>query len=303
MARQVRTALIEGRQLELSNLDKTLWPEDGYTKAHFLHYLAAVGPSMLPHYRGRPLVLTRYPDGIHGESFYQKDCPDHAPPWVRTYPYWSKDSRRWIRFILCDDLPTLVWVGNLAGIEMHPWLSTARDPLHPNLMVLDIDPAAPAGFEEAREVAFLLKAVLDGLGLAGFPKTSGATGIHVYVPVEPRYPYRAVAGLVRAMGEYLLRRHPRLITMERAVARRTGHVYVDYLQNVLGKTLAGPYSPRPLAGASVSCPVTWAELETARPADFTIITVPERVARLGDPFAGLPGLRQRLEDAFRAFGL
>lgn len=292
--RTVERTVIEGRELELSNLGKVLWPEDGLTKAHFLAYLTAVGPYLLPHLRGRPLVVTRHPDGIHGEWFYQKDCPDHAPDWVRTFPYWSKDSRRWIRFVLCEDLATLIWLGNLACLELHPWLSRAASPLHPDHAVIDLDPAAPAGFEEAREVAFRMKPLLDALGLSAFPKLSGATGIHLYIPLEPRYTYPQVAAFVRALGDTLLRRHPERITLERTVARRAGRVYVDYLQNAPGKTLVGAYSPRSLPGAPVSCPVTWTELETAVPSDFTLTTVPARLGRLGDPFAALHGLGQTL---------
>ncbi len=294
---------IEGRILELTNLDKPFWPEDGYTKAHFIAYMRAVAPWLLPHLRGRPLVVTRYPDGIHGESFYQKDTPDHAPDWIRTWPYWSRDKGRWIRFTLCEDLPTLVWLANQACLELHPWLSPAAHPDRPDMAVVDLDPAEPAGFEEARRAAFMLKSLLDNLGLRGYPKLSGATGIHVYIPIAPRYAYRQVAGFVQACGRVLLRLAPGLITLERAVRRRAGKVYVDYLQNVKGKTLVGVYCPRPRPGAPVSCPVTWEELERVTPDAFTMATVPERLARLGDLFAPVLTARQDLEGTFGSLGL
>lgn len=298
-----KSVVVEGRTLDLTNLEKPFWPEDGFSKAHFIAYLRAVAPWLLPHLRGRPLVVTRYPNGIHGESFYQKDTPDHAPDWIPTWRYWAEDSGRWIRFTLCEDLPTLIWLANQACLEIHPWLSTVAQPDRPDLAVIDLDPAEPAGFAEARQVSFLVRDLLDTLGLRGYPKLSGATGIHVYVPISPRYGYRQVAAFVRECGRLLLRLAPDRITLERAVHRRTGKVYVDYLQNVRGKTLVSVYCPRPLPGAPVSCPVTWEELERVTPDAFTLASVPPRLARLGDLFAPVLTDRQGLEDAFRRLNL
>lgn len=288
---------VAGRVLTLSHLDKPLWPADGLTKAHYLDYLRAVAPHLLPHLRDRPLSVTRWPDGIGGEGFFQKDCPAPCPPWVATFTYRTRESGREIRFVLCQDLPTLLWLGNLACLEFHPWLSTAAHPDRPDLAVVDLDPAPPAGLAEARAAALLVREALAALGLTGFPKLSGATGVHVYLPLEPRHPFRTVAAFGRALGQTLLRRHPRLFTLERTVARRAGRVYLDYLQNGLGKTMVAPYSPRPLPGAPVSCPVTWEELATAAPAAYTVRTVPGLLARRGDPWAALPALRQRLPAA------
>lgn len=301
--RTTRLVHVDERILELSNLDKPLWPEDGITKADYLAYLRAVAAHMLPHLRDRLLVVTRYPDGIHGEGFYQKDCPDHAPSWVATAPYWSRDSRRWIRFVLCQDTATLIWLGNLACLEFHPWPARAADPDRPDRAVFDLDPAPPLGFEEAREAAFLVRAALEALGLRSWPKTSGATGIHVCVPIAPRHRFPQVAAFVRAVAELLLRRRPELLTLERAVARRRGRVYVDYLQNARGKTIVAAYSPRPLPGAPVSCPVTWEELESCRPENFHLRSVPERLRSRGDPMAPLLACAQPLDGALRALGL
>lgn len=303
MARTLERTVVAGRELELTNLEKGLWPEDGFTKAHFLRYLSQVAPYMLPHLAGRPLVVTRYPDGIHGESFYQKDCPTYAPPWIRTFSHWARDSGRWLRFILCDDLPTLLWVGNQAAIELHPWLSPASRPDTPDFAVFDLDPAAPAGFEEARRVAFLVQVLLKAAGLRGYPKTSGATGLHIHVPLVSRYTYHQAAGFIQQCGRLLLQAQPDLITLERAVKKRTGRVYVDYLQNARGKTVAGPYSARPLPGAPVACPLTWEEVATVQPAQHTILTVPGRLSRRGDPFAATLTDRQELEPASKALGL
>ncbi len=205
--------------------------------------------------------------------------------------------------MVCQDLPTLIWLGNLACLEFHPWPVHAPRPDRPDLAVFDIDPAEPLGFDEAREAAFLVRAALDALGLAGWPKTSGATGIHVCVPIEPRYPFPQVAAFVRAVAGLLLRRYPALLTLERTVAKRTGRVYIDYLQNGQGKTIVGAYSPRPLPGAPVSCPVTWEELESCRPEAFHLRSVPGRLQATGDPMAAMLRCRQPLDAALRALGL
>lgn len=299
----VSRVMVAGRELELTNLEKRLWPE--YTKADYLDYLTRVAPFILPHLEARPLVVTRYPDGIAGEWFYQKDCPDYAPPWIETYPYWSKDSRRTIRFIVCGDLPTLIWLGNQACIEFHPWLSGIREPSRPDFAVIDLDPAAPATFEQAREVAHMVKEALGLLGLRASLKTSGATGIHIYVPAAPRYSYKDTAGFVRALGERFLRLRPDLITLERSVGKRSGKVYVDYLQNVLGKTIVAPYSTRPHPGAPVSMPFTWEELDTIDPREFTLGSVPGLLSRrrsTGDTSRWLAE-RQSLDAALAALGV
>jgi bifunctional non-homologous end joining protein LigD len=282
-------------RIEVRNPDKVLWPDPGYTKADYLAYLLAVAPALLPHLRGRPLVLTRYPDGCGGVSFYQKNLPPEAPAWLPAFPYRHRE--RTIRYLLCHDEACLLWLGAQAALEFHPWLSRVERPESPDLMAIDLDPMAPAGFDDARAVAAVVRDLLDRVGLRGYPKTSGATGIHILVPIAPRYPYRRVAEAVRRIGLALLRLWPRRVTLERAVSRRSGRVYVDYLQNAPGKTLVGVYCPRPLPGAPVSAPFRWSELATVRPEAFTLATVPERLARHGDLFAGaLEARTQTLEE-------
>lgn len=288
--------------LEVSNLDKAFWPEEELTKRDLLAYFFAVAPALIPHLAGRPLVLTRYPDGIQGKSFYQKNCPDHAPSWVRTWGYYTPHSDRVIDFILCGELETLLWLANQAAIEIHPWLSTIDRPDEPDLAVFDLDPAAPADFEDAREIAFLVKEVLVWLGLRGYPKTSGATGIHIYLPLCAGYTYEETGAFVRSVAELLLRVYPDRVTQERTVARRTGKVYIDYLQNIKGKTLVGPYIPRPLPGAPVSAPVTWAELERIVPGQFNLRTMPGRVDQEGDLFAPVLTDRQSIDAARERLG-
>jgi bifunctional non-homologous end joining protein LigD len=275
------------------NLDKVLWPQGGFTKADYLAYLRAVAPVLLPHLRDRPLVLTRYPEGADGPWFYQKNVPPGAPAWLQRFPFRHGD--RVVEYLLCHDEAALLWLGTQAALEFHPWLSRRQHPDQPDLAVIDLDPMPPAGFDEARQVALVVRDLLGRVGLEAWPKTSGATGVHLYLPLIPRYSFREVAEAVRRLGRVLLRLWPERVTLERPVARRAGRVYVDYLQNARGKTLVSVYCPRPLPGAPVSTPVSWGELRWCAPGAFTLATVPDRVRRLGDLFADVLRLRQPLE--------
>lgn len=293
------TVEVDGRRLVLTNLDKPFWPDDGLTKGDLLMYGARIAPWILPYLRNRPLVLTRYPDGIHGKSFYQKDSPGHAPAWIRLFPYWSRETERLIRFIVCDDAATLLWVLNAGTIELHPLLGQIPDPQTPDFAVIDLDPAEGVSYRETVDVATLLRSLLDFLGLRGYPKTTGATGIHVFVPIERRYDFRFTADFVRRIGVVLLGQAPERVTLERRVSRRQGRVYVDYLQNAQGKTLVSVFCPRPLPGAPVSFPVGWDDLARVTPADFTIRNAVEALERMGDAFKPVLHDRQRLDDASR----
>jgi bifunctional non-homologous end joining protein LigD len=286
----------------LSRPDKVLWPQGGFTKGDYAAYLLAVADVLLPHLRGRPLVLTRYPEGADGPSFYQKNLPAGAPDWIPTYAERSR-SGRLIRYVLCHDERTLVWLAAQAAIEFHPWLATTADPERPDRLVIDLDPMPPAGFEEARLLAAAVRTLLARAGLRSYPKTSGATGIHVFVPIRPRYPYAALQAVGRAVGEALRRSCPERVTLERAVARRAGRVYVDYLQNARGKTLVAPYAPRPLPGAPVSTPFPWDELGSVRPAELNLATVPQRVRERGDAFAGVLAADQDLAPLAELLGV
>ncbi|HEX6989808.1 MAG TPA: non-homologous end-joining DNA ligase [Bacillota bacterium] len=289
------TVEVAGRRLTLRNLDKPFWPQDGLTKGDLLAYCARVSPWLLPHLRNRPLVMTRYPDGIEGKSFYQKDVPEHAPAWIRLFPYWSRDSNRLIRFVVCDDTATLLWVVNTGAIELHPLLGQIPDPQVPDFAVIDLDPAEGVGYRETVDVAGMLHDLLDYLGLRGYPKTTGATGIHVFVPIEPRYDFRYTADFVRRLGVVLRGQAPERVTLERSVRRRRGRVYVDYLQNALGKTLVSVFCPRPRPGAPVSFPVAWEDLRYVAPGDFTLRNAVDLLQRRGDAFLPVLRDRQRLE--------
>ncbi len=302
MSRSTRQLLeVEGRRVNFSNLDKTFWPAAGYTKADLISYLLAVSPVLLPHLARRPLVVTRYPEGIEGPTFYQKNLPAHAPEWITTYPYYAPHADRVIQFVVCREPATLAWLAQEGAIELHPWLSSVETPEYPDFAIFDLDPSPPATFRDVVEVAFWVKNVLREMGLEAFPKTSGATGLHLYVPIENRYPYPTVAGWVGDVADLIHQTFPGRTTRERRVARRLG-VYIDHLQNVMGKTIASVYSPRPQPLGTVSTPVTWEELPFVHPTSFTISNVPDRTRRVGDLFAPVLDYRQKLDGALSVFG-
>jgi len=282
--------------LRFTHLDKPLWPPGpgadhaATTKSDYLAYLQAVAPYALPHLCRRPLVLTRYPHGADGASFFQKNLPPGAPAWLPhfTDPHATAEGRH-VRYLVAQAPADLLWVGQQVALEFHPWLSTQDAPDLPDRAVVDLDPMAPAGFEEARAVARLVWDILRAAGVRSWPKTSGATGLHCFIPIHPGQGYPEVAAVLRGLGELLLHLWPERVTLERAVARRGGRVYFDYLQNARGKTLCAAYSPRPLAGAPVSMPFPWEDLARVRPADWTVRTVPARLAERGDAWADLPG--------------
>ncbi|MDI6871004.1 MAG: non-homologous end-joining DNA ligase [Bacillota bacterium] len=289
-----RLVQVGTRTFPVSNLDKLLWPEDGITKAELIRYYFAVAPYLLPHLRGRALTVVRYPDGIRGEGFYQKNLPPTAPEWLPRCEIPSEEAGT-ISYPVVEELAALVWLANQAVLELHPSHHRCDRPDRPDWAVIDLDPAEGAGLDEVREVAVLARRLLDDFGLHAYPKFSGATGVHLYLPLPRRYSYTEVSRAIGYLGRLLVQLNPRLVTTERLVRNRTGRVYVDHLQNLANKTIVAVYSPRPRPGAPVSTPVTWEELLSRRPEEFTIRTVPERLRRLGDLFA--PVLRGPLNAA------
>lgn len=288
------TVLIGDRKVELTNLDKIFWPE-GFTKGDLVGYYHQVAPFVLRYLKDRPVVMSRYPDGINGKHFYQKERPEYTPDWVETVPVAHEGAQRVINYIVCRDEATLVWIANQGAIEMHAWLGKADHLEHPDLAVLDLDPAEGAKWRQVIDVALLARTVLVEFGLAGFPKTSGATGVHIFIPLEPVHTYRETTRAMEAVAR-LITGVCAFATTERVIERRTGKVYIDYLQNTAGKTMAFPYSVRPLTTAPVSTPVTWEELEGLQEVkSLNLRTVPERVQTHGDPYAGLFERRYRLE--------
>ncbi len=292
------------RVLCLGNLDKVFWPGEGITKADLLAYYQAVAPALLPHLKDRPFTMKRYPDGIEGEHFFQKDAPAHMPAWIptRAFPSTSRETRerRTIRYPLVNDELALLWMANMGCIDLNTWYSRVDRPDRPDWVLFDLDPSPDVGFRETVEVALLVKEALDALGLAGFPKTSGGKGIHVLVPVARSHSYDETRDLAEIVAGALARTHRGLVTTEWSKARRRG-VLVDANQNGEGKTIASVYSVRPRPGAPVSTPLRWEEVnERLDPAAFTMDAVLARVGRHGDLFAGVLGLRQRLGPALRS---
>ncbi len=303
MAEKRQTVLMDGQEVEITNWDKVLWPEAGLTKGDLIRYYTLAAPYLLTHLRDRPLTVTRYPSGIEGESFYQKNCPAYAPSFVETTPIRSSNGAdKTINYILVQNRPTLAWLANQGCIELHPWLSRYTQPEFPDWLVFDLDPAEGCDFDDAREIAFLVKKALDELGLVSYPKLSGATGIHVYVPIEPKYPYSVTSGFVGTIGRILETVYPAKVTTERLVKNRTGRVYVDHLQNLQGKTLAAPYSPRPQPQATIAAPVTWEELEVVYPHHFHLGNILERLEKTPDLLAAGLTQRQSLDEALTAVG-
>jgi bifunctional non-homologous end joining protein LigD len=291
---------IEGRTLSLSNLGKVLYPRAGFTKGAVIDYYSRIAPALLPHLRGRPLTLKRYPNGVEGSHFYEKQCPAHRPDWVRTARVFSRSNRRDIDFCLAEDLPTLVWLANLADLELHTSLAMAADVGSPTILAFDLDPGPPATVIECSRVALALRDVFGRLGLAAFPKTSGSKGMQVYVPLNTPSSYAQTKPFAQALAQILERSMPQLVVSEMRKDRRAGKVFVDWSQNDEHKTTVNVYSLRAMERPTVSTPLRWEEVEAAaghgdpERLAFTSAEVLERVAEHGDLFAGVVELEQEL---------
>jgi len=274
---------IAGRRLPLTNLDKVLWPADGITKRDMIEYYVRMAPYMLPYLRERPLSMQVFPDGINGKSFWRKDKPAHAPEWIESWTYHGEKTKT---YIVVNEVATLAWVANAGVIDLHPWHSRMDAPDDPDWAVFDLDPFEPATFQDVVDIAKLVKAALDHYGMHGVVKTSGQTGLQIYVPVRRGPDYSAVRHWVEEVGRAIDQAAPGRVSWEWAVAKRTGRIRIDYTQNIINKTLAAPYSLRPAPGAPVSTPIAWAELDdpALRPDRWNIATIAERVASVGDLF-------------------
>lgn len=286
---------VEGRRLTLSNLDKILWPQAGLCKADLISYYHAVSPVLLPHLKERPLVITRFPNGVTEKSFYQKNAPGYLPDWIPTY------SEGGIRYIIVSEAAALVWLANQAAIELHPWLSSRASPECPDFLVIDLDPSPANTFKQVVEVALAFRVLLTKFNLQGFPKTSGGDGLHIYVPLNPVYDYEAVRGLGHAMAEIVAGIFPDITTIERSIKKRGAKIYLDYMQNVRGKTLCAPYSVRPRPQATVSAPLLWEEVHTAQPEHFGLLNISQRINTVGDLFSDALTRRQSLDAVLLRF--
>ena len=292
--------VIEGKRLKLTNLSKVLYPKAGFTKAQVLDYYLRIAPALLPHLRDRPLTLKRYPDGVDGEYFYEKNCPAHRPPWVKTAPIWSDQNQRVMHFCLVQDVATLAWAVNLADLEMHVPLHRAPDADRPDSVVFDLDPGAPADLVSCCQVALILHDLFARLHLQSFAKTSGSKGLQLYVPLNSGATYRETKPFSRAVAEALAARRPELVVSNMKKSLRGGKVLLDWSQNDPHKTTVCVYSLRARERPTVSIPVTWSEVRRClRARDPSLLSFEtdaalRRVDKHGDLFAPMLALKQEL---------
>jgi bifunctional non-homologous end joining protein LigD len=291
---------ILGKQLKLSNLDKVLYPATGFTKGQVIDYYAHIAPVLVPHLAGRPLTLKRYPNGVDSEFFFEKNATAHRPDWVKTAPIWSEHNRRNINYILANDLPTVVWMANLAAIELHPSLSLARDINCPTMMVFDLDPGPPANIVQCAQVGIWLREIFEHFDLQSFPKTSGSKGLQIYVPLNTPTSYEQTKPFAHALARLLEDQHRELVVSDMKKELRKGKILVDWSQNDEHKTTIAVYSLRAREHPTVSAPVKWEEVEhLLKKKDPTVLVfeadqVIKRVHKMGDLFEPVLELKQKL---------
>jgi bifunctional non-homologous end joining protein LigD len=290
---------VAGKKVMVSNLDKVLYPAAGFTKQQVIDYYVRTAPVLLPHLKNRPITLKRYPDGVDGFFFYEKQCPSHRPDWVKTTEVPSQREEGKIDYCLMNDLPALVWAANLADLELHTFLHRAPAITRPTALAFDLDPGAPADMVLCCRVALWLRAVFDGLGLQSFAKTSGSKGLQIYVPLNTVTTYEQTKAFAHSLAEKMEREHPEQVVSRMQKALRKGKVLIDWSQNDEHKTTVNVYSLRAKPQPTVSTPVTWQEVEStvnkgSAPLEFTSEAVLQRVEKQGDLFAPLLTLKQRL---------
>lgn len=287
---------IQSHNIKFGNLSKVYWPDEGYTKRDMLNYYYQVAPYILPYLKNRPQSLNRFPNGINGHSFYQKDVTDKAPEWVKQFPYHTSTGED-KNFLVVQNEADLLWMANLGAIEMNPWNSTIQKPDHPDWCIIDLDPTEKNTFEQVIQTAQTVKQVLDSLGIEGYPKTSGSTGIHVYIPMGAKYTYDQCQLFGRMVATQVHNMLPKFTSIERLTVNRKGKIYVDFLQNRPKATLAAPYSVRPKPGATVSMPLHWDEVKKGlQQKHFTIANSIARIKEQGDLFKPVLGKGVNLEE-------
>lgn len=291
---------VEGRHLKLSNLDKVLYPEAGFNKGQVIDYYVRIAPVLLPHLRGRPLTMKRYPNGVSGPFFYEKNCPEHRPDWVQTARVWSGGNNKWMNYCMAEDLPTLVWAANLADLELHTSLSLGKDILRPTFLVFDLDPGPPANIVQCCQVGLWVRDTFAKLQLQSFAKTSGSKGLQVYVPLNTAVTYEQTKPFAHELARILERAHPDKVVSDMKKALRTGKVLVDWSQNDDHKTTVCVYSLRAKDRPTVSTPVKWGEVESCLTKGDPSLLVFEaedvlaRAKKYGDLFEPVLKLKQKL---------
>lgn len=295
-----QTRKINGHELKFSHLSKLYWPKERYSKRDMLNYYHRVAPFILPYLKNRPQSLNRYPNGITGGSFYQKDVKDKAPDWTEKFAYRSEGDNREKEFLVCTDESSLLYMASLGCIEMNPWSSRVDRPDRPDWCVIDLDPDKNP-FNQVIEAALVTHQVLSGAGIDSYCKTSGSTGIHIYIPLGAKYSYDESKMFARAVVTKVHEMIPRFTSIERPVANRRGKIYLDFLQNRPQATLAAPYSIRPKPAATVSAPLHWEELKKGlKLQNFTMVNIPDRIASVGDIFKPVLGQGINLKKALKA---
>jgi bifunctional non-homologous end joining protein LigD len=291
---------IRGKRLTLSNLDKIFYPKAGFTKAQVIDFYLRIAPVLLPHLKDRPLTLKRYPNGVEGQFFYEKNCPSHRPPWVKTAPVWSDQNQKVMQFCLIQDVATLAWAANLADLEMHVPLHRAKELDRPDGIVFDLDPGAPADLVQCCEVGLILHDMFGQLGLELWAKTSGSKGLQIYLPLNGKVTYEETKPFARAVADALAAKRPDLVVSNMKKSLRPGKVLVDWSQNDPHKTTVCVYSLRARERPTVSLPVSWKEVEgCARAKDpsrlsFEADASLRRVEEQGDLFEPLLSRKQKL---------
>ena len=299
-----RIVEVDGRELKLTNLDKVLYPKAGFAKGEMVEYYAKVGPTLVPHLNGRAVTLRRFPEGVDDldSAFFEKRCPKHRPKWVKTAAVRAGPNAGTIDFCVCDSLPTLIWMAQLAAIELHPSLSISRAPNRPTTLAFDLDPGPPADIVQCCEVAVRLRDLFSHFGLESFPKTSGSKGMQVYVPLNVKTSYEETKPMAKAIAQLLEKQTPDKVVSKMKKVERKGKVLVDWSQNHRSKTTIAVYSLRARERPTVSTPITWEEVETALGSGdaselvFETSDVLERIERHGDLFAPVLKLQQELPE-------
>lgn len=302
MAKQESLIEVGGRQIKLSNLDKVLYPKAGFTKGQVVDYYVRIAPVLLPHLAERPLTLKRYPEGVEGIFFYEKNCPSYRPDWMKTAKVWSEGNNRYMYYCLAADLPSLVWLVNLADLELHTSLSVAPEMQKPTVIAFDLDPGPPANIVQCCQVALWIKEIFAGLGLQAFAKTSGSKGLQIYVPLNTAVSYDQTKPFARGIARLLETRHPEGVVSDMKKSLRTNKVFVDWSQNDNYKTTVCAYSLRAKERPAVSTPITWQEVESCLDQQdpeslvFVADQVLARAEKMGDLFAPVLQLKQELPE-------
>ena len=298
------TLSVNGHQVKVTNQQKVYWPKEGITKGQVLHYYNQISKFILPYLKDRPQSLKRNPNGISDKGFYHKDAGDAAPDWVDQIELYSESADKNINYIVCNKKATLLYLNNLGCIELNPWNSRTKNLDNPDYLVMDIDPSDKSSFDDVIETALVIKDILDKAGAPSYCKTSGATGLHVYVPLGAAYDYdqaRSFAEIIATLAQSQL---PNTTTLERSLSKRHDRIYIDYLQNKRGQTLSSVYSLRPVPGASVSTPLEWREVKPGlRPSQFHINNIEQRLSKVGDLFQDVLKKKMNLRKALKLLGV